>query len=73
MIKRREYLKRKQEEREYNQMVSNIVRPKPVVVAEGHSYSNYYAIGLNSLIAVFVMFFVGYYIGVNWLHNIYSV
>lgn len=51
--------------------MENVLKKEPIIVAEGHSYSNYYAIGLNTLIGIFVMAYVGYFIGYYWYNSYY--
>jgi hypothetical protein len=68
LAKRREYLKMKQEEREYNKMVHGTESNPNVVDAltlgnEFASFKNQAAIGMNMIMAVLATFGIAYYIG----------
>lgn len=68
LMKRREYLKMKQEEREYNKMVHGSESNPNVddLLKQGNqfaSFKNQAAIGINMIVAVLATFGITYYIG----------
>jgi hypothetical protein len=71
VLKRREYLKLRQEEREYNLMIhGNAVNPNVTEkIAGGNHYSstkNQLTISTNMIVSIFAMFGICYYVGMRF-------